>query len=71
MELDISYLRSQFGDAVEDMTWNLFVKPDATVDTFVYQVAATLKSISNHEIAKEFNSFALSLVDNRPLIGNR
>ena len=71
VELEVAYLRSKWGDAVSDLTWNLFVKPDAPVDTVVYQIASSLKSISNKEIANDFNSFALALVDNRPQISKK
>ena len=71
MELEVTYLRSRYGDAVPNMTWNLFVKSDALMDNFVYQIAASLKSISNMTIADEYNSFVIALVDNRPNIAKK
>ena len=71
VELDVGYLTSSTGDSVEDMQWNLFVNPEATVDTVTYQLAASLKSITNREISDKFNSFVLALLDNRPLIATK
>ena len=67
----MGYLTSSTGDSVEDMQWNLFVNPEATVDTVTYQLAASLKSITNREISDKFNSFVLALLDNRPLISTK
>ena len=69
--LEVAYHRSRWGDALPDMTWNLFVKPDAPVDTVVYQIAASLKSMTNMTIAEGFNSFVIALVDNRPKIAKK
>ena len=71
MELEIAYLRSKWGDTLPDMTWNLFVRPDAPVDVVTYQLAASLKCIKDMEIANDFNSFVLALVDNRPRIAKK
>ena len=71
VELDVSFLTSSTGDSVDDMQWNLFVNPDATVDVVTYQLAACLKSITNRQISDKFNSFALALLDNRPHIATK
>ena len=71
VELDVGYLTSSTGDSVEDMQWNLFVNPDASVDVVSYQLAACLKSITNMEISDKFNSFVLALLDNRPHISTK
>ena len=71
VELDVGYLTSSTGDSVEDMQWNLFVKPDAPVDTVVYQLAACLKSLQNVMISDRYNSFVLALLDNRPQISSK
>ena len=66
VEIQAEYLRTRSGDSVENMTWNLVVKPDATVERFVYQLSASLKAMVNKTISEQFNSFAIALVDNRP-----
>jgi len=40
----------------------------ATVDTLAYQLAASLKSLTNKTISEDYNSFVLALLDNRPHI---
>ena len=65
MELDLSYLRSQSGDSVQDMRWNLLVKPDAPVIRVIQQISALIKSMTNKTISNDFNSYVMALMDNR------
>ena len=67
----VEYLQARGGDSVDNMQWNLVVKPDATVDRFIYQISASLKSMENKTISDRFNSFALAIADNRPNITER
>ena len=71
MELEVSYLRSQGGDSVDEMLWGLLVKSDAPADRVIAHIAAGLKSMSNKTISDKFNSFIVALADNRPLITTR
>ena len=71
VELEVSYLRSQGGDSVEEMIWGLLVKSDAPVDRVISHIAAGLKSMSNKTISDKFNAFFVALADNRPLLTTR
>ena len=71
VELEVSYLRSQGGDSVDEMIWGLLVKSDASVDRVITHLAAGLKSMSNKTISDKFNSFIVALADNRPLLTTR
>ena len=71
VEMSVEYLQTRGGDSVDNMQWNLVVKPDATVDRFLYQISASLKSMSNKTIADNFNSFAVAIADNRPNVSER
>ena len=71
VELEVSYLRSQGGDSVDEMVWGLLVKSDASVDGVISHLAAGMKSLSNKTISDKFNSFIVAIADNRPLIATR
>ena len=71
VELEIGYLRTQDGDSVDNMRWNLLVKPNASAFRVFSQITALLKCINNKKIPDEFNSFVLALEDNRPQIANK
>ena len=71
VELEVSYLRSQGGDSVEEMIWGLLVKSEAPVDRVIAHIAAGLKCMSNKTISDNFNSFIVALADNRPLLTTR
>ena len=69
--LDVGYLQTRTGDSESDMQWNLLVRPDITMDEFIYQIMAAIKLLSNKTLPTNFNSATLSLLDNRPLIAEK